>query len=404
MSIAADFDRRQTAVRLRRLGFGFGLAALVLVLYQVTSFLLHANAYPRLPFSLAAWVLLLAGIGIVYGANGRRMPSVPPWVLPAVMTMWMTAVVLDLIGAWGSIGAGTSPAAAIAVGAGLLQVVTQAQARTIVLSAGVLGASIAVAFLLHDPHDPKQFALAYLMIGLAVAPAILALFVVRSLGVAAQLELDRAQVQSTVSSPGFAVGMLASEELARLDLDAERLLDGVATGRSPLPLAPYTASEAASLATELRLHLIDGRRDTWLHHAVSESTFLGPAVTVSDAEGLAGMLDAEQRDGLLSAVWLLLSDPPRAGQRVQIGMTRRERRALDEPGSALIVPISIAATGVPRKGVDPATWHAIGKVGRYEESTQDSVLHIEVECMVSNPVDYESEPMDSQLKRTKDRT
>ena len=59
-----------------------------------------------------------------------------------------------------------------------------------------------------------------------------------------QLELDRVLVQSTISAPRFAVGMLASEELARLDLAAEDLLDSVATGRTQLPLKPKTASIA----------------------------------------------------------------------------------------------------------------------------------------------------------------
>jgi Rieske Fe-S protein len=50
--------------------------------------------------------------------------------------------------------------------------------------------------------------------------------------------------------------MLASEELARLDLAAEQLLDAIATKKTALPLTPKSASVAASLATELRLHLM----------------------------------------------------------------------------------------------------------------------------------------------------
>jgi hypothetical protein len=123
-----------------------------------------------------------------------------------------------------------------------------------------------------------------------------------------QVELDRVLVQSNVSQPRFAVGMLASDELARLDLAAEKLLDGVAGGEVPLPLAPKVASQAASLATELRLHLIEGRRETWLHHAVTESEYLGRSVTLADPSSLAGLLAPPQRDGLLQAVWLLLGD------------------------------------------------------------------------------------------------
>lgn len=403
MSLAADITRRQRAMRLRRLGFGFGLAASVLVLYEVVSFLLHLSAYPRLPFSVLAWLLLLAGMGIVYGLHGRHPDILPAWALPTVLALWTTSVVFDLIGAWGPPGhTAASPAAAIAVGAGLLQVATHAHSRTLIVCTGVLGATIAVAIGLHGIDKPLSLALAYLMVGLAVAPAILAMLIVRSLGVAVQLELDRAQVQSTITSPGFTVGMLASEELARLDLDAERLLEGVATGRTALPLDEETASAAASIATELRLHLIEGRRETWLYHAVSESTFLGPAVTVSDPDGLAGLLAPDQRDGLLSAVWLLLSDPPRAGQGLHIVMRRGER--VPANGAAgLAVPIVISATGVPRKGVDPATWHAVNRVGSYTESMHDGVLLITIECVVGNPADYESEPPASHANRTEGR-
>src|SRR5690606_36005279 len=89
---------------------------------------------------------------------------------------------------------------------------------------------------------------------------------------------------------------------------AERLLDAIATKKTPLPLAPKTASTAASLATELRLHLIEGRRETWLYHAVSESELLGRSVTLIDKSALAGLLGPDQRDGLLSAAWMLVSD------------------------------------------------------------------------------------------------
>jgi hypothetical protein len=206
-----------------------------------------------------------------------------------------------------------------------------------------------------------------------------------------QLELDRAQVQSTVDAPRFAVGMLASEELARLDLDAERLLESVATGRATLPLDSKTASAAASLATELRLHLIEGRRETWLYHAVSESTFLGPVVTVTDPDGLAGLLGPQQRDGLLSAVWLLISDPVRQGQSqaqsLQLTITRGDRSNPHEPMTRISIPITISTTGVPRSRVDPATWQAIRRVGRYVESSTGSALRIKIDCVVDNPAD-----------------
>jgi hypothetical protein len=205
-----------------------------------------------------------------------------------------------------------------------------------------------------------------------------------------QVELDRVLVQSTVSAPRFAVGMLASEELARLDLAAEELLDSVSTGRTPLPLRPRTASVAASLATELRLHLIEGRRETWLYHAITESEMLGKSVTLIDKGSLAGLLDDNQRDGLLSAIWMLVSEnsKPSATRtvEVEVGPVVPTGEA-PLPGRKLPVPIVIATTGIARNRVDPSTWDALRRVGRYSDSTRDASVKIDIECLVDNPAD-----------------
>jgi hypothetical protein len=201
---------------------------------------------------------------------------------------------------------------------------------------------------------------------------VIGVVIVRGFRRLVQVELDRVLVQGTVSAPRFAVGMMASEELARLDLAAEELLDSVANGNTELPLDPKTASVAASLATELRLHLIEGRRETWLYHAITESDMLGKSVTLIDKSSLAGLLDPQQRDGLLSAVWLL--GP--AGPSPEVHGHRK-----------ITVPIVITTTGVARNRVDPATWNAIRRVGQYSDSTQNSSLRVDIECLVDNPAD-----------------
>jgi hypothetical protein len=202
-----------------------------------------------------------------------------------------------------------------------------------------------------------------------------------------QLELDRVLVQSTVSAPRFAVGMLASEELARLDLAAEELFDSVASGRTKLPLDPKTASIAASLATELRLHLIEGRRETWLYHAITESEQLGKSVTLTDAGSLAGLLDPQQRDGLLSAVWLLVSDKTKERPTVQLSLGPVAAPPADVEANSISVPIVITTTRVSRNRVDPATWGSIARVGTFTNSTENSSLRVEIDCVVANPAD-----------------
>jgi hypothetical protein len=220
-------------------------------------------------------------------------------------------------------------------------------------------------------------------------PVIIGVVVVRGFRRMVQVELDRALVQSTVSAPRFAVGMLASEELARLDLAAEDLLDSVASGRIELPLTPATASLAAGLATELRLHLIENRRETWLYHAITESELLGRSVTLEDKSALAGLLDPGQRDGLLGAIWMLVADVSKLNDARTLSLHVGPIRAQATPAvrHRILVPIVIETTHVPRNRVDPSTWDALRRVGRYSDSTQGGSLRVDIECFVENPAD-----------------
>jgi hypothetical protein len=389
MNPQAPRESDHETLGIARLGYGFDLAAYVLIIYQLIMFLIHLGDHPAIGLSTAAWCILLITAVAAQVTRWRFGERVPVWAFYAILTIWAVVVVLDVAGSWGR---GTSmPTAAIAVGSALLLLVTLHGSRDILIAAAVLGIILAVTFVLRGQSDAYALGPAIVTLALAVAPPVLGVKLVRSMRVIVQLELDRAQVQSTVDAPRFAVGMLASEELARLDLDAERLLESVATGRATLPLDSKTASAAASLATELRLHLIEGRRETWLYHAVSESTFLGPVVTVTDPDGLAGLLGPQQRDGLLSAVWLLISDPVRQGQSqaqsLQLTITRGDRSNPHEPMTRISIPITISTTGVPRSRVDPATWQAIRRVGRYVESSTGSALRIKIDCVVDNPAD-----------------
>ena len=57
------------------------------------------------------------------------------------------------------------------------------------------------------------------------------------------------------------------------------------------------------------------------------------------------------------------------------------------PDRKILVPISITTTGAPRNRVDPSVWDAIERVGKYTDTTQDSSLRIDIECLVDNPAD-----------------
>jgi len=310
----------------------------------------------------------------------------PNWMFALFLLALAGVVALDFTAIWPMHDVGRYATASVSVGFGLLVALTLRRGREILIAALLLAAAMVVAIVMTTPLNDETLPAQILAVVLCVAPSIVGLYIVRWFRRIVQLELDRVLVQSTVSAPRFAVGMLASEELARLDLAAEELLDSVATGRTELPLAPKTASVAASLATELRLHLIEGRRETWLYHAITESEQLGKSVTLTDRGSLAGLLNPVQRDGLLSAVWLLVSDKRKGASTAQV--TLGPVTALPDPVTKLItVPVVMTTTGIARNRVDPATWDAISKVGAFVDSTQNSSLRVEIDCMVANPAD-----------------
>ena len=128
---------------------------------------------------------------------------------------------------------------------------------------------------------------------------------------------------------------------------------------------------------------------TWLYHAVSESEMLGKSVTLTDKGSLAGLLDSSQRDGLLSAVWLLMSDTRKqsVSRTLQLTLGPVPSPAAGLENNQITVPIVITTTDVPRNRVDPAIWASISRVGRYSDSTERSSLRVDIECAVDNPAD-----------------
>jgi len=365
-----------------RLDLGFNVATVALVAFLLLLFGLNIPEYPLLGFTVAAWVLVAVTLVAALVLRFRLPDEVPLWIYLGALTVWAAAVALDVVGTWPLDGAIVPLTAAAAVGPALLLCVPGRPWRDIVLATAALGAVLSVVAIWRAQPDLQLLGPGLVTVAIAVAPPLVGAQIVRSLRTLVQLELDLVQVQSTVVSPGYAIGMLASEELARLDLAAERLLDGVATGRTALPLDEDTADAAASIATELRLHLIQGRKETWLYHAVTESALLGPSVTLTDPDGLAAGLNRDQRDGLLTAVWLLISDPVRTG----VGQPRTLTLDLSRPvgtyprtaNPGATMSIVIETSGVPRNGVDPAAWQAMRKVGRFSESFSGSALRIEI--------------------------
>jgi hypothetical protein len=378
------------------LGLGAAIVVGLRAIYGFSWFvaLWSGGEYPKPIAALASWIVLLAVLIAAIVAARVINDRLPDWAFALFLTGLAVSVALDIVAIWDLQSIGHYATAAIAAGMTLLVVITVRGATEILVAAGALAAGLSVAMFFDAPVgaalDGEWIAPQVIAVASAVLPVVIGVVIVESFRRMVQVELDRVLTQSTVSAPRFAVGMLASEELARLDLAAEELLDSIATKKTALPLSPKMASVAASLATELRLHLIEGRRETWLYHAVSESELLGKSVTLVDKSSLAGLLDPSQRDGLLSTAWLLVSDTTKANPSttvtLQIGpVDLTEDSQL--PNHKLLIPITITTTGVPRNRVDPTIWDAIGRVGRYSDSTQDSSLRVDIECVVDNPAD-----------------
>ncbi|MDM4764156.1 hypothetical protein QT381_14190 [Galbitalea sp. SE-J8] len=385
------------------IAIGAALVVGIRALYGLSWFVGQWTLYPAPGLALAAWIVLAVALAGGFLATRLLGDPFPGWMFGVFLALAAIAVALDLAAVWPLHDVGRHATAALTATMSITLFVTLRPVGQLIAAASAFGAVIAIAMgfttaaaVASAPEgvgaagaaSALQEAIApqITSLGFAVLPVVIAAVAIRGFRRLVQVELDRALVQSTVSAPRFAVGMLASEELARLDLAAEDLLDSVAQGRTPLPLDPKTASVAATLATELRLHLIEGRRETWLYHAISESELLGRAVSVDDRGGLAGLLDPGQRDGLLGAIWALASDGTRPIESTSLSVTIGPIA----PGASadpqlLLVPIELEAAGVPRNRVDPSTWDSVRRVGRYSDSTQKSTLRVRIECLVANP-------------------
>ncbi|PXA72721.1 hypothetical protein [Cryobacterium arcticum] len=377
----------QTGLGSRHLGVGISLSSGFVALFLLWRFAIQWDQYVNPLPTLAAWIILFAATVTTLVLVNRLAGRMPTWMFLTVLATGEIIVGLDLAGYGRGGNLVTYPTAAAAVGALFTILVTVRRGREIVAATLVLGAVIAAGSLTNARSDPFILAPAILTITLCMFPPLVGVSIVRGFRRMVQRELDLVLVQSTVTQPSSAVGMLASEELARIDLDAETLLDDVATGRTALPLSAAKAAAASTLATQLRLHLIEGRRETWLHHALTESEFLGPAVNLDDPAGLAGQLSPEQRDALLLAIWLLISDTEGAEPTVSLVLGPLGRISGQTIGDKLRFPIKMIIEGVPRRRVDPETWQAIRVVGPHIDSVRSGQLHVDIECSIDNPAD-----------------
>ncbi len=364
----------------RRLATGVTVTAAIVISADLLRAMLLAPFYPAGIGPWAAWLSLAAilGVGVASRLVSRSNP-LPDWLYVALLVALAVPVWLDVAATWGYLDRGVTPTAAAAAGAVLMPVAAIRGTRVPLAVACAIGAVLATSTLLQAGEAGEYTAVGLAVAVSAVLPTLLAVVAISGFRSLVGRELDLSLVQSTVSTAPSAVGMQASEELAKLDFDAETLLDDVGSGRIAIPLPSAAAERAAAVAARLRARLIEGRTDTWLKHAVIESAYLSNRVVLDDPEGAAGLLSQQQRDGLLLALWLLVGER-RKGPTKPISVKLRNPGTDEDHTTSPLIDIEIEVFGVVLRRLDPATWEAVGSVGRHDLVAEAESFRIEIEC------------------------
>lgn len=373
----------------RRLAIGATIAAGLLVLGHLIRAFVMAPYFPPGLGPWPGWLALLAVVAV--GCIGWQVfRGMPDWFYVLLLVGLVAPVWLDLQATSGLATFGVTPTAAPAIGAVLMPVSTiRSRMLPIVVACGIAVALLVDALMQVGTAGSAVVPLLALAGG-TVLPLALTVAMLSGFSRLVRHEADLSLVQSTVGTARSAVGMRASEELAKLDFDAENLLEDVSAGRIGLPLSDDDAARAGELAARLRIRLIEGRNDTWLKHAVAESQYLSGRVQVDDPTGLAGPLSATQREGLLLALWLLVADPVKPSAvpaSVKVRCREPDESSVDDADVddlhvATSVDITVEVDGVIHRRVDPATWDAVANVGMHQLVPAASGFRIEITCRI----------------------
>ncbi|RXZ67193.1 hypothetical protein [Agromyces albus] len=366
----------------RRLATGITIGAGLIILAHLALAFSFAPYYLKgWPGPWAAWIALamVVAVGAVSRAFWRNLPD---WLYAALLAGLIAPLWLDVVATAGLLQYGVTSTAGAAAGAVLMPVAAIRGTRIPLAAAAGIGLVLAVSALVQLDSAGASVVSGLSVAASAVFPVVLVTLAVSGFRRLVGRELDLSLVQSTVGTPHSAVGMRASEELAQLDFDAEALLDDVGAGRVAIPVPAEIAERAGSLAARLRVRLIEGRTDTWLRHAVTESAYLSDRVTVDDPSGVAGLLSKTQRDGLLLALWLLVGERPKGATSPFAVLVACRESAIGSEAGAPLLTIAIDVKGVARRRVDPATWDALGSLGRYEVIVGAEGFRIDIACSV----------------------
>ncbi|PPG45598.1 hypothetical protein [Rathayibacter toxicus] len=380
-------QRQQECFGVYYLGNGLAGIASAAMAYELVIFLATEQRYSQPCLVAAAWLVVTASFLatlIAVHFSGQQLTNT---VYGAFLIASAGAVALDLVAVADPLSAHTVPTAAVAVAVAHSALIVHRRGTEVLAVAIAVAIAEVVTFGVMGKGDASSFSAQVSTLVTTLAPAVVVVVIMRSFQRMVQLQIDRALIRSTTVSPHYAVGMLASEELVCLDLAAESLLAKVGNGSITVPLDTQQTAHAASLATQLRLHLVKGRRETWLYHAVLESQLLAPLVTLRDPDGSAGLLSHHQRDRLLSAMWLIADGLTGLAVVLYVEADMPREAATETPRGMLLLPLTIRCEGAHVRGVDPAAWEALAEVGAFRDVSRSGGLHIEIDCLVENPAD-----------------
>ena len=389
----AAAGRRYAGLGARRLWLGLILLVGIQMAFGLSEAVGALSTYSRPELALTAWAVIIVADLAVIAVTRALGDHLPNWMFGLFVAALTVALLLDFASTWGHPELRHSITSGVSATLSLLIALPTRPEREVRITAYVFTAGTAGVMALDGAMAPPQlynsvFILCQMCFTVVVATIVIAAF--RSL---IKHEIERELSTASLSAPRLTVGAEQSEQLARLDLAAESLLAAVAEGRVQLPLDEAIARRAGVLATELRLHLLESRRQTWLDLAIEESTLLADAVRIDDVENSAGLLSPRQRGALLSALWLIAERPP--ARRPKRSPTRVVFARATQPSdgsSSLIVPIRMHFGATGRYGVDPGVWEHVAQVGSYREVSEPGDFRIEIDAVV--PVAGARPPLD----------
>lgn len=364
------------------LSIGLALFGAILTLVSLAGLLTRLPTHPAPVFAVTAWGVLLVAVAVPLISVLRSGEMLPGGVYWTGVALWSAAVLVDVFPLVQHGTAALSHASA-AIGAGSVLLAVVGLRRTPDLLVPNLHYAVLLIWVaLYSANgDTDLVRVQLLPLALALIPPSAAIIIARDYRRYVYVQLDRTMVQSTVIGAALSDAPSFGGELARLDDDAEQLLNAVADGTLPYPLPKQHAEAAAELATELRLHLIEGRRQTWLYHAIRQSALLEEVVSLEDPDSLAALLTTEQRDGLLTALWQLAATRAYAAKSLAVTIGPAGQSPVYPNGAQ--IPMRLVLPGVRLRRISPAIRQSVERVGEASLVALHDGSEVRILCQVA---------------------